>query len=520
MLWWIRLCAAVLSVPFGAYRQLQMLQQNSYFPSRYGKWLRQNFLWELILELIIFLFSVCFALWGVAVLWVVIAAVRIPSAFRLHKSAIKPLVFTARIKRLYAVTVGTVLLFAVLSVAVNSGLLALCFFILTFLLSAVLPLTVLLSWVLTAPIERAVTRYYVRDAEKKLRSFADLKIIGVTGSYGKTTTKFILQRLLSEKYNVVATPQSFNTPMGVVRTVREKLTPATQIFICEMGAKKTGDIKEICDIVHPDAGIITSVGEQHLETFHTVDNVFATKFELNDAVRQKGGMTFVNGSSEQLKSRLTAERNCLVYGLENDADFFAEDVRYGRNGSSFTLVLNGEKIPVTTKLLGRHSVMNIVAAAAVAYTFGVSAKDIRYAVSSLKPTEHRLALRPFQNGAILIDDAYNANPEGSLEAVRVLGSFDGMRKYIVTPGLIELGEREYDCNYALGLAAAKVCDRIVLVGQNRSKPLREAVESAAFDLNKLTVVSSFREAMQKILPEIREDCVILLENDLPDNYLN
>ena len=195
-------------------------------------------------------------------------------------------------------------------------------------------------------------------------------------------------------------------------------------------------------------------------------------------------------------------------------------IQYGRNGSSFTLVLRDKRIAVSTKLLGLHSVMNIVAAAAVADALGVTEKDIQYAVSSLKPTEHRLELKPFRNRSLMIDDAYNANPEGSLEAVRVLGSFDGMYKIIVTPGLIELGEREYDCNYRLGLAAAEYCDRIVLVGKNRSKPLHEAVASTAFDREKLTVAASFAEAMQQISAELNENCVVLLENDLPDNYLN
>lgn len=516
------LFAAVAGL-FGAYRQLQMLQQNSYFPSRYLKWVRQNFWKTMIGEGVLFLVSaVVFALdlwiFGL-VLWAAVLGVRVPMALWAHNESIKPLVFTARVKRLFGALAALMILPAVVYYF-QKGTVPLVLGFAALLFACVLPLGTLAAWGVTAPVEKAVAKHFVNDAKNKLQGFSDLTVIGVTGSYGKTTTKFILERLLREKFNVVATPQSFNTPMGVVRTVREKLTASTQVFLCEMGAKNVGDIQEICEIVHPDYGLITSVGAQHLETFRSVDNVFATKFELEDAVRQKGGTTFVNGSSKDLKDRLTEERGCVVYGLEDHLDFYAENIRYSRNGSTFTLVLKDERVEVTTKLLGLHSVTNIVAAAAVAYTLGVSPRDIRYAVSSLKPTEHRLELKPFRNHSLLIDDAYNANPEGSLEAVRVLGSFEGMRKYIVTPGLIELGEREYECNYALGLAAAEHCDRIILVGLNRSKPLREAVESTAFDLEKLSVVSSFQEAMETILPEIGEDCVILLENDLPDNYLN
>ena len=175
---------------------------------------------------------------------------------------------------------------------------------------------------------------------------------------------------------------------------------------------------------------------------------------------------------------------------------------------------------LTSRLLGLHSIINIAGAAALAFTLGVSAEDIKFAVSSLKPTEHRLELKTSVSGSLLIDDAYNANPEGSLEAVRVLGSFDGMKKVIITPGLIELGEKEYSCNYALGLEAADKCDIIIFVGKNRSKPMVDAVNSTEFAKENLFVASSFLEAMEIYSRFADSNTVVLLENDLPDNYLN
>ena len=174
----------------------------------------------------------------------------------------------------------------------------------------------------------------------------------------------------------------------------------------------------------------------------------------------------------------------------------------------------------STKLLGLHNVNNIVAAAAIAHELGVTAAQIQFAVSALKATEHRLELKAWNNGSLLIDDAYNANPEGSLEAVRVLGSFDGMRKVIITPGLIELGSREYECNRALGAEAARHCDEIIFVGKNRSKPLVEGALSEGYDEDRIHVVSSFAEAMSIYAPTADRNSVVLLENDLPDNYLN
>lgn len=519
----ISLIAAAVSAGFSAYRQLQMLQQNSYFPSRYGKWVVSSYTVPLAGESILFcLSSLLYAqklfVWQAAVV-LLLLAVRIPRAVSAHRKSIKKLVFTARIKRLYgAVAVVFAVLIAIYALFPETlgGEIAT---MILFALGFVSPLLTLLAWALTFPVEKAFSSYYIRDAKRILRGQKRLTVIGITGSYGKTSTKFILTRILSEKFNVVCTPHSFNTPMGIVRTVRNDLKPQTQVFVCEMGAKNVGDIREICEIAHPTYGIITSVGAQHLETFKTIDNVFKTKFELADEVRKNGGTVFVNGASAEIAARLTGDEGYCVYGTE-ESGAYAENVTCGKNGSSFTVVLGNTRFEVSTKLLGAHAVSNIVAAAALAFRLGVTPEQIRFAVAALKPTEHRLELKRGQNGSLLIDDAYNANPEGSLEAVRVLGSFTGMRKVIITPGMIELGSKEYDCNYALGAAAAEVCDDIILVGKNRSKPLQDAVSDRGFAPDRVHVAASFAEAMQIYLPTADPNSVVLIENDLPDNYLN
>lgn len=175
---------------------------------------------------------------------------------------------------------------------------------------------------------------------------------------------------------------------------------------------------------------------------------------------------------------------------------------------------------MTSRLLGLHSIINIAGASALAYTLGVPAKDIQYAVASLKATEHRLEMKSSISGSVLIDDAYNANPEGSIEAVRVLGSFEGMKKVIITPGLIELGEKEYECNFNLGLETADKCDIIIFVGINRSKPMVDAVNTTEFDKSNMFVAASFKEAMEIYSRFADKNTVLLIENDLPDNYLN
>ena len=517
----ISVILAAVSGLFALVRQYQMLQQNSYFPSRYLPWVRESYAVPISLELIAFAASallVSAKLYAVLLVYIcLILVIRIILAVSTQKKSIKKLVVTGRIKRLFAAAAILLAVYIFLYVLIKRPL-GEIFVLLTLIFSFISPLTALVCRFITAPVEKLVSRWYINDAKRILREHENLTVIGVTGSYGKTTTKFILSRILSEKYNVVATPQSFNTPMGVVRTIREKIEPQTQIFICEMGAKNIGDIKEICDIVHPKYGIITSVGEQHLETFKTVDNVFKTKFELADEVLKNGGEVFVNGDSLELIKRIDKSLY-TVYGT-GDFDVKAKNISYGRSGSEFTVVSGEAEIPLSSRLLGLHSVINITGAAALALKLGVTPENIRFAVSSLKPTEHRLELKPYINGSTLIDDAYNANPEGCLEAVRVLSSFDNMIKVIVTPGLIELGSKEYDCNFTLGLEAAKKCDIIILVGLNRSKPLREGAESVGFSPEKLFVVKSFKEAMGVYGEIADKNTVVLLENDLPDNYLN
>ncbi|MBR4911007.1 MAG: UDP-N-acetylmuramoyl-tripeptide--D-alanyl-D-alanine ligase [Clostridia bacterium] len=517
-------CLAVLSVSalFSLYKQYHMLQQNSYFISRYYGWLKGSFTVYLCAQA--FLYCVLSVLclkekYNFAFVVSVLAlSVRIAYALASKKTAIKPLVFTGRIKRLFAS--ASVLLVAAVALY--------CLFYNTaagqvaatviFMLASVTPLMCAITEILNAPIEKLIGRHYINDAKRILKSYKGLKVIGITGSYGKTTTKFILNRILSEKYNTVCTPQSFNTPMGVVRTVRGDLRPQTEVFICEMGAKKPGDIKEICDIVDPDYGIITSVGEQHLDTFKSVDNVFKTKFELYNAVVSRGGICFANIGSAAIAERKDKCQKAVFFG--DGTEYFADNITYSPAGSTFDLHLAGEVITVTTKLLGKHSVSDILAAAALAQKLGVSPSDIKCAVAALAPSEHRLQLKTFKNGSLLIDDAYNSNPEGCLEAVRVLGSFAGMQKTIITPGLIELGAREYDCNYALGLEAAKYCDIIILVGKNRAVPMRDAIATTGFNTDNLYIVSSFKEAMEVYSPLCSQNSVVLLENDLPDNYLN
>ncbi len=371
------------------------------------------------------------------------------------------------------------------------------------------------------PVETSINHYYINDAKKKLKQVPNLKIIGVTGSYGKTSVKYYLYTLLREHFNVLITPESYNTPMGVVKTIRESLKPTHEIFVCEMGARHVGDIKEICDIVYPQHGVITSIGAQHIETFFNIENIVKTKFELADAL-PSDGMLFLNGDNTYITEHAKKYNNNVFYSGSHDrqeiSGYFAEDIKLSQVGTEFTVVApNGEKERFQMRLVGKHNIVNVVGAIAVANRFGVSLSKLKAAVRKIQPVAHRMQMTQHGNMTI-IDDAYNSNPVGSKAAVETLAMFDGVR-ILITPGMVELGKEEEAYNYKFGTYAAKCCDYILLVGKKHTEPIQNGAIESGFPKEKCIAYDKLEEAL-KYAYSINEEGhkYILLENDLPDNY--
>jgi len=369
------------------------------------------------------------------------------------------------------------------------------------------------------PVEKSVQGYYLRDARKILDGHKSLIKIGITGSYGKTSTKFMLSRILSEKYNVLHTPESYNTLMGVTKTIREELKPVHEIFVCEMGANQVGDIKELCDLVNPKYGILTAIGNQHLDTMGSQENIVSTKYDLVRAV-PSDGIAFLNFDNDIIREKKAEkpDKKFISYSIDGDTDFFASDIEYTKNGISFSFcVKGGEKSAFTINLLGLHNVLNATAAAAVAFTLGVPLSDIGNAIRDLKPVPHRLELIVNPGGYTAIDDAFNSNPDGANEALNVLSRFSG-KKILVTPGFVDLAEDEDSEHFKLGQKAAEVCDFVILVGTKRSKAAERGLLDRSYPALQYKIVKNFEEA--KVLLETVADTnsVVLFENDLPDNY--
>lgn len=441
-----------------------------------------------------------------------------------EKNPKKKFALTARVKRLYGVSLvvmtAILVLFVFVIVPADNpdslrGRIGLSLFL---IFPALLPVWVALCGLLAWPIEKAISEMYFRDAQKILRFRPDLIRIGITGSWGKTSVKFILGTLLSEKYNTLVTPASFNTPMGVTKVIRTRLEPGHRVFVAEMGARHVGDIREMCRLVHPVIGLLTSVGPQHLDTFHTVERVAKTKYELIEALPEDGESFFADdeGICRELYAK-TGKKRTLAGMDPSIDDVWAENVRYSPEGSSFDLCTREKRIPCRTELLGELNVRNILLCAAVAYSLGLDDEQVARGIGKIRPVEHRLQLIRNPGGITIIDDAFNSNIRGAKQAFETLKGFPG-RRVIVTPGMVELGDREAEMNREFGISMAGCCDEAVLIGPKRSLAIREGLAEGGFAAEHIYVVSSLEEATRLMGTLVGPGDTVLFENDLPDNY--
>lgn len=428
------------------------------------------------------------------------------------KNAKKKFVYTARVKRLYVVH-GLVMLL------VSWGLSKLLTVISVAFWPLLLPLIVALSGLLAWPIEKAISECYFRDARRKLLANEHLIRIGLTGSYGKTSVKHILGTILSEKYPTLITPASFNTPMGVSRAIRERLTPSYQVFVGEMGARHVGDIKEMCRLVKPTIGIITSVGPQHLETFKTIERVAGTKYELIEALPSDGNCYFYDDGSYCTQMYEKTHKPKRLCGRNpQTADCWVENIQVSSQGSTFVLHIRDKgSIECHTRLLGEHSIQNIMMAAMVASDLGLSLRQIAHGIEKLQPVKNRLELMSRPGGFTIINDAFNSNPVGAKAALEVLRNFPD-RRIIITPGMVELGEKEAEYNREFGRQMAECVDLAIIVGRNRVLPIIEGLKEKGFPAEEIYQVDSLDASTQLLHSMVRPSDTVLYENDLPDHY--
>ena len=522
-----------------AYRYFQVIQQCGYDGYEYRKWLLRKDNTHLLglsmltqMSLLGFLltnmaFSV-FNGWWVQYLGFVPYAIFLIVHLSGEKKAKNklPLVLTKRLVRLMIVFAVLTILLNILFIFIVNGialilpdgyLLSKFRYAVICLFPVLTPFILLLSYYITKPFENANNKKYINAATDKLESLDKLIKIGITGSYGKTTVKEVLKTLLSVKYKVLATPESYNTPLGVSKTVNN-LDDSYDVFIAEMGARRVGDIKELTTMVKPNVAIITGVTGQHLETFLTVNNVKKTKYELIENMGD-GTAYFSSDNEYTLEMYNKCPHEKYLAGLDNEtgAVLYATDVVVSEEGTTFTLNYKGESQTVTTKLYGKHNVQDICLASIVAINLGVSFSEVCSTIPTINQIKHRLELTVNDSGVKILDDGYNANVEGVKKAVEVLKAFSG-KKVVITPGIVELGVYEYERNYEFGKTLATACDYVILVGRGSALRIREGLLSEGFSSDNIYMVKDLDGATEKLTTLVASGDTVLFINDLPDKY--
>jgi len=528
----LRIAAALVTAMLccmAGMKMLGVLQQSGYKNAGFLRWLKKKdnmyynrlTVLSLCLALSTVLVSLCFSFWGTRA---ALALSAIPFfGFLLifcyvdGKYALKvPLYFTKRIGRLGAVHFFLTACVAYIFIAVlgfladinGSFIYSLLAYAPFAFLPMLLPFILCLANAIDDVFERRHNEKFVKRAGQVLDETKIIRI-GIVGSYGKTSVKNILKTLLLEKYSVVETPASYNTPIGIAKTVFSHEFEGKEILIAEMGARKKGDIAALCGLVKPDYAVFTGVCKQHLETFGTLENVYAEKSEI----LKSSAKTVVCGIGLKEYIKETQEDVNVIYADVAELS----NVKFTATRTEFSLKFDGRTVDVKTKLLGKAAVENILLSVKLAQALGLTADEIERGLSKLQPIAHRLQLVE-ENGVYILDDGYNCNPKGAEEGLDALARFEG-RKCIVTPGIVECGvlEREMNCELGEKIAAQKF-DKVILVGNTLVGAVKEGYLNAGGDKGSLEMAQTL-EGAQKVLAEwiMRGDAVLFL-NDLPDLY--
>ncbi len=383
------------------------------------------------------------------------------------------------------------------------------------------------------PVQAAINGRFLRQARRRLEQ-VDPLVIGITGSFGKTSTKFATARALGDPAEVLATPSSFNTPLGVSRTINEGLRDDHKYFVVEIGARNAGDVAEVARLVSSSIGVLTSIGPAHLESFGSIEGVTRAKYEIVQSLPAAGVAVMnvddlrVRALADDMASgaspgpewpEVRTDLRVIRFGLDPAVRdlLLARALEVHRRGTKMMLVDEGSasSADLDTRLLGRHAVSNVLAAAAVSSAAGRSLTDAAASLSGLEPVEHRLQIIEGAGGVTVIDDAYNSNPVGAAAALEVLASMPARKRVVITPGMVELGAEQAAANEELGRLAGAAADVAIFVAPLNRQALVAGASGGRADVK---VVDSLAEATAILQGLIGAGDVVLFENDLPDQY--
>ncbi|MCC6612106.1 MAG: UDP-N-acetylmuramoyl-tripeptide--D-alanyl-D-alanine ligase [Anaerolineae bacterium] len=527
------------------YRQAHYYQIEEYMSGRYLRWvMSERARWLPNRPLIALLAAIVFTFMLVesddGILMFIIGAVAaIAAAYPARVTEVKKAFrATARAKRLLgasfvvALILGIILFWLAGRVQIDGFLEAR--FVLTavagWLLFTLAPIALVLGNALMMPVEAFMRRQFVQRARVALAEI-DPVVIGITGSYGKTSTKHALAHILNGRYKTYATPKSYNTLMGVCLAINNDLAHdySVEYFIAEMGAYIPGEIEQLCDLTHPRIGIVVEVGPQHLERFGSLENVARAKYELIKGLPVDGVAVF-NWDNPYVREMYERDYPSTRIAVSREAHpahvppggprFVASAVDETLDGLSFTVhdTQTGEQAAIVTSLLGIHNVTNILLATAVAVHEGMSLADVARRVRTLQPAEARLVRKTTAQGITILNDAYSANPVGIISALRALSLHDSKTKLLITPGMVELGQLQETENRKLGEIAADHATDVILIGQKQTAPIEQGLRQAGFPAERIHVMDSLREAQDWYQTHLQAGDTVLFLNDLPDTY--
>ncbi len=502
---------------------MHMFQQNRYDYKRYTAWLFKNLFNQLSFKLFLINFILGFALTffdkqpqaiGFIILILFNSLILFENEGK--KEYIKPLVFTSRVKRIISVLlIINIIIFGLIIYYINFPYVI-----------GLIPFSLIVNWflvyiadIILIPVELSIQKHYLNDAKRILNDHTDLIKIGITGSFGKTSSKNIIQSIISEEYRSLMTPASFNTPMGITKCIRELLKPVHQVFVCEMGADHVNDIKVLSEFVRPQFGIVTSIGPQHLETFGSLANIINEKMRLVELLDNKG-CGILNYDNEHIRN-YPLKNNCkiITYGIDcRKVDYRAFGIEYSIKGSKFKVKHKKETYEFETKLLGKHNISNILAGIALSRELHVEWKDIVRAVKQISYVEHRLEVKNI-NGYKFIDNAFNSNPTGAKMSLEVLKMMPNKR-FIITPGMIDLGKIQDEVNFEFGKQMKDKADVVILVGEKQTESIKRGLLANKFAKKDIYICKTVKEAFGLVYTLASKEDTILLENDLPDAFNN
>lgn len=433
-----------------------------------------------------------------------------------RKDSKKKLAMTNRAKRIYFIALGIGLIPSLFVFFTSMPLIWI-------LLVQFIPLLLVIANTLLQPMESATQKKFWNEAHGKLLDLSPT-VIGITGSFGKTSVKHILGHILSSYAPTLITPGSVNTPMGITRIIREELNETHRYFIAEMGAYGRGSIDRLCRLAPPNIGVVTAIGHAHYERFKTLEAVAETKYELAQSVIKREGKAIVQEKTLRFPytrdMKNANDTSFIVCGSEENNDLYIKQSEQTLNGLKISLQWQNEDYEIEVPLFGLHHADNAALAFATACSLGIPTEIVINALKTTPQIPHRLEVKKIAKG-ILIDDAYNSNPLGfrsALDILYLLGQKKKTRTILITPGMVELGAQHDDVHEKIGLAAAQSCDIAIVIQPDRIRTFVSAFEKERRENQKLYEVQTFAQAQEWLDDNMQDGDIVLIENDLPDIF--